>query len=316
MASKFVLVDGNVLGYAAHSKKVIKNTEGMEVQAIHGALTRLRTIQMRYRDSAIWVLWDGRAQFRYDMLPSYKGNRDNTPEKTASRQAYKMQQPYIQQAITTLGVSQFRSNNHEADDLAGYMSQYLYKRNKRVVMVTGDHDWMQLVNILVSWIDPRKFNSSQCNYHNFQVTTGYKTTRQFLQGKALIGDPSDNINGINGIGKKGAIAILGTYGDVNLLLSQYQSEQIMPNDLPDHLKRYRMPLNNLCSDNGRAIFSRNMHLMDLREQDKKAIKSSIQQTKGNFSMYDFESVCLELGFNDFIRQQDLWKRSFEERDEP
>lgn len=313
MAAKYLLIDGNALGYAAHnSKKVTKNADGMETQAVYGALRTLRNIRLKYRDYIPWVLWDGRAEFRFDILPEYKGNRTDTAKKVASKQAYRTQRPYIESAFKALGIAQFISPLYEADDLAGYISRHLYSHEKMVLLVSADHDWMQLINRQVSWIDPRKLESPICGEHNFFERTGYLRPERFLQGKAIQGDTSDNIAGIQGLGKVASKEILTRYGDISLLFEEQtiRGGRFSPEDLHKNLRRYCGPINKLCQIEGKRIYQRNIELMDLRTDVRDlSIKDTMRCTAEPMNMESFKNVCLVLGFNSMLRMTD-WQKLF------
>src|SRR5437762_9766451 len=155
MATYTLLVDGNSLGYA--SQQATKLTcGGMETQAAFGIIKTLRTALMETPDYNPFVLWDGRAEWRFKLHPEYKNKRSDTPEKVAMKESYAKQKPFIERLLSTLGVRQMTAYKMEADDLAGYFVHKLSADPSNMVgLLSGDGDWVQLVRRNVWWKDPR-----------------------------------------------------------------------------------------------------------------------------------------------------------------
>ena len=146
MSKKHILiVDGNSIAHANHNATVL-TVNGMQVQAIFGVLKSLRALlQATPGEKQLLVLWDGKAQFRLDQFPEYKGNRTAMDEKQAAHKAaFKAQTPFIEKALSLLGVRQMRSPLLEADDLAGHLVPKLSAAGTQVTMVTGDKDLLAL----------------------------------------------------------------------------------------------------------------------------------------------------------------------------
>jgi 5'-3' exonuclease len=294
-----ILVDANSLGHAMHS--AAKLTVGkFQTQAIFGSVKAIRELYAAYPDRELLVLWDGKAKHRFELLPEYKGNRKpKTPKEAAIKEAYKAQVPLLQKLLASLGVKQLLDYEMEADDLAGYLSQRLATPT---LLYTGDRDWQQLVRDGVSWLDHRD-GASRVTPENFFETTGYKTPRQFLEGKALMGDGSDNIKGVGRIGEKGAPELIAAYGSV------------------DGLRKYCATVGTagmstawakLTTDETYAIFLRNLKLMNLLSVPAPDL-GRMHDFKRGYSEPAVRAIFERLAFVSILKDFDNFLRVFRER---
>jgi 5'-3' exonuclease len=202
MTYSLILVDGNSIGYAAHHATKL-HANGKQTQAVFGVLKTINELQRSNPHATIRVLWDGRREQRFALLPTYKDGRDDTPDKVLVREAYSEQKPWITAALSSLGIQQDHYANLEADDVAGYFVAKLKGHpTARVLLLTGDEDWLQLIAPNIDWHDRRK--GLTVTLANLCEVTGYLTPYAFLEGKCLTGDTSDKIKGVGGIGEKGA----------------------------------------------------------------------------------------------------------------
>ena len=114
-----LVFDMNGLGYAAMYQPSLAKLshKGMPTAALHGAMASLFSKMAEFPTAMPHVLWDGRAAWRKALLPEYKANRSDTPEKVEIRESYRKQVPYIQQMLMQLGIPQVRSGDAEADDV-------------------------------------------------------------------------------------------------------------------------------------------------------------------------------------------------------
>jgi 5'-3' exonuclease len=307
----FMLIDGNSLGYAAQNTQVL-TANGMETQAIYQTLKMLKKARENYPEygKLLW-LWDGRANFRFDLLPDYKGNRKNTPEKVEIKEKYHAAKPYIQQALTHLGVDQVISPEYEADDLAGYFSRKLQAKDIDVLLLTGDQDWLQLINGKTRWHDPRSNIEKHCNKANFHEFTGVESPAQFLECKSLIGDSSDNIPGVPGIGDKASILIMENFGSIRGLLADYKANGEFDKDrLPNGLSRFKKKINDFCAG-GVKDFVRNYKLMNLNDTVRDdLVRKNASVVRGKRDFEAFADLSMELSFLSITRDLKSWERTF------
>lgn len=315
MAAKHVLlVDGNSIAHANHNANQL-SVGGFQVQAIFGVLKSMRHLsQETPGDKSFLVLWDGRAQWRLNLYPEYKGNRNEVLMSDADRrhkEAFKRQTPFIEKALSLLGVRQMRSPLLEADDLAGIMAPKLSAAGVQVTLVSGDQDWIQLVDENVSWYDP--IRDRRVDHFNFFEKTGYFNPAAFVQGKALQGDGSDNIDGIAGMGEKSAALFMATWKDVNLFFKAVDEGTHVPKARASKKSTSLHPEQILASDEGRSMFYRNMKLMDLKqtrrpEPGEIITRSDAPNTAG------FTQLCEKLSFASILRELPMFLRAFNIKD--
>lgn len=308
MAQHILLVDGNSLAHANHNANTL-TVGDFQVQAIFGFLKSMRALMEKYPgDKELIVLWDGRAQWRIDLYPEYKGNRaERTPEEELSNEARKKQMPYLEKALSLLGIKQIRSPLLEADDLAGYFARALSAKGKKVTLISGDRDWITVVDNNVSWYDP--IRDRKVDMDNLLEFTGYFTTAAYVQGKALMGDNSDNIGGVGGIGEKGAALFLAKWGDVNEFFRQVDAGEYTPAARKDKKAKTPHPEQSLASPEGRALFERNVKLMDLG-QSRRPEPGEVQINNGAVNQMAFINFCSRLAFMSILRDRRQFLQAF------
>lgn len=303
-------IDGNSVGHAAqhgHGKNGKKLTAGAtETTAIFGMLTSMSKL-LRTRTAATpIVLWDGRS-WRYEAFPDYKGNRTDTVEKQQERERYRLQRQHMFKGLHLLGVSQLVAGNMEADDLAAILTRKERAKGNHVALITGDKDWIQLVEPGVAWLDHKQ--DRKCTCTNFQEFTGYRTQRGFIHAKALQGDTGDNIKTNIGIGEKGAKELLAVFDCVH-------SFQGMPQDhaheawwktfgrpVPPKFMRLRE-----C-DETKGRFEWALSLMDLGHPDIPA-PTGIRGTKQKLDRPAFEAFCAQFAFHSILKTMDQFLSPF------
>ncbi|EXU21287.1 5'-3' exonuclease [Acinetobacter baumannii 26016_8] len=342
-----ILIDANSIGYAAHHATKL-HSGVMQTQAVYGFLRTVRELRIRNPLATIYVLWDGKAQFRFDMCPEYKIKRvADTPEKVADKEAYKAQLPFIKAALSALGITQILSYIHEADDLAGILVKQIMKNpDQEILLASGDVDWVQLIRRGVRWQDLRdKRNEKVITFENFVEKTGYKTPLAFLEGKALQGDSSDCIPGVGGIGEATAPLFLAEHGSVGKFIQRCERGEINPankaqrslwkgtspytkeqwknlfhyqrdDSLSDeenekeHKKQLKKHMDAYIGQ-GRSIFIRNMKIMQLINPHPLE-KQHLEIDKGNFDLDKFIDICAELNFASILNVIDNFVQPFKQ----
>jgi len=297
---KYLLIDGNSVGYASHHATKL-SSGGQETQAVFGFLKTMRELRVTYPDHTPIVLWDGRAEWRFALNPSYKSNRNDDPKKVAVKEAYKSQTPFIRDALEALGIRQMTVATHEADDMAGYLvSTLMQKPDTEIVLISGDGDWIQLVRTGVTWRDMRD-DAKIVTIANLFEKTGYKTPLAYLEGKCLQGDSSDVISGVGGIGEKGAPEFLAEFGSVRNFWKVCADGTFVPK------KKAHINLN---EGEGRKLFGRNLKLMQLIKVAKPD-PAHVEVRKGQLNRERFQQICEELGFASILKQLDVFINRFE-----
>lgn len=300
----YLLIDGNSLGHYANNSRPLTLGD-MPVQAIYGFLRTLRATLGTHPTYQPVVLWDG-MPWRHKMFPDYKGTRDkaDTPHEVRmqeQRKAYQKQRPYIRTGLKLLGVPQVEALNMEADDLGAILADR-YSQQGKVVLFTGDKDWIQLVGPKVVWRD--FINDRTITHLNFEEMTGVADPRQFVEVKALAGDSGDNIAGVGGVGEKGAKEFVNKYGSFNSFLNMVTLEKtVNPKKLP---KKFR----DLIEDESKAIIlDRNLQLMDLRTP-KRPKPEGLYVERGHPSAAGFRTYCDRLLFQSISQNLDVWLSVF------
>lgn len=314
MSKNYLLIDGNSLGHYYNNGAKLSIGE-TQVQAIFGFLRGLRQQVALYQTYSPIVLWDG-ASWRKLMFPSYKEIRDREETKAEiklkeNKDAYKRQAPYIKKALGFLGVPQVSAMNMEADDLGAILVDRYSAQGGKIVMITGDKDWLQLVGPNVVWKDPindRLINLTKMNKEGtrtmFEDLTGVDTVEKFVQVKALCGDTGDSVPGVGGIGQKGAVDFINQYHSFSNFLNMALLEKNI--DLKKLPKKFRDLVEN--EEKG-LTFKRNIELMDLRTKARPA-PFNLVVDKGTPNADKFRQFCDLLLFKSITQEFDEWIRVF------
>lgn len=207
---KIILIDGNSLMFrsyyaTAYTGNLMQNKQGLYTNALFGFCNMMSKVLEEEYD-AIFVAFDaGKATFRHQQYSEYKGGRKPMPEE------FKMQIPYIKKYLDLLNIKRFETLDYEADDLIASVAT-LAKDNYEVKIITGDKDLLQLVggNIKVYITRKGVGELEEFSEANFKEKMGIMP-RQVTDYKGLIGDASDNLSGIKGIGPKSACNLLEQY---------------------------------------------------------------------------------------------------------
>ena len=214
---KIILIDGNSLMFrsfyaTAYTGNLMQNKQGLYTNALFGFCNMLNKV-LEEKYDAIFVAFDaGKATFRHQQYSDYKGGRKPMPEE------FKMQIPYIKKYLDLLNIKRFETLDYEADDLIASVAS-LAKDEYEVKIITGDKDLLQLVGGNVKVFITRKGvgELEEFNEDNFKEKMGILPA-QVTDYKGLIGDNSDNLSGIKGIGPKSACALLEKYNTLENII--------------------------------------------------------------------------------------------------
>jgi 5'-3' exonuclease len=299
-----VLIDGNNLGFAAQMSGGARLSVGaLETTALYGFLRALRKLREEHAGKPI-VLWDGRS-WRYEEYPDYKAGRDDRPEMRELRQSWSAARPMVAGALRDLGVSQVIAANMEADDMAARMRRVYADHGTTVTLISSDHDWLQLVGEGVSLFDPRK--ARHVTLASFEDHVKLPSPMALAEMKALVGDKSDNIPGVGGIGEKTAQAILARWGSVPAFVGALRD------NLDLRLDCDRRQLSLVDDPDKMARFARNMRLIWLDHVDAPETKGA-RHIGGALNREAFARCCEEWAFVSILKSLDEWVQPFARKD--
>ncbi len=214
--NKIILVDGNNLlfrsFYATFYQGVImKNSKGFPTNALYGFINMMNKIIQEENPSYIMVAFDKGKTFRHDKYDEYKAGRVEMPEEL------KLQFPKAKEILDAMGIKYFEIDNYEADDIIGTLSSYVDQSNDFVAtIVSSDKDLLQLIS------DKVVVKLLKTSGHIMMTKEEFVKTYQvepihMIDLKALMGDASDHIPGVKGIGEKTAINLLSKFGSLDNL---------------------------------------------------------------------------------------------------
>ncbi|MFZ5814561.1 MAG: DNA polymerase I [Bacillota bacterium] len=209
---KLVLLDGNSLANRAfYALRLFSTSEGIFTNAVYGFLTMLYKLIEEEKPDYLAVAFDkGRVTFRHADYAEYKGTRKAAPDE------FRPQMDLLREVLTALNVPWFRVDNYEADDLLGTLAKQAAEQGIETLIVTGDRDALQLVSEKVTVMLTKKGISETVRYDPAQLMEELGLTPpQIIELKALMGDTSDNIPGVPGVGEKTALKLLQDYGSVD-----------------------------------------------------------------------------------------------------
>ncbi len=210
---KLVLIDGHsILNRAFYGIPVLTNSAGLHTNAVYGFLNILFKILDEEKADYLAVAFDLHAPtFRHIEYPEYKGTRKPMPEELRE------QVPLMKEVLQKMNVPILTKEGYEADDIIGTVSKRFQKEGLEVSVVSGDRDLLQLSDehILIRIPKTKRGQTQIYDYRPEDVKAEYQVTPlEFIDVKALMGDPSDNIPGVPSIGEKTATAIIAQYHSI------------------------------------------------------------------------------------------------------
>lgn len=207
---KVILVDGNNLLFrsyfaTAYSGNMMKNSKGFPTNGLYGLVNMLNKIIREEKPEYMLVAFDKGKTFRHEKYLDYKGGRNETPDDL------KKQFSVAKKLVPLMGIKCFEIDNYEADDIIGtYSKMALIDQEFETTIVSSDKDLLQLINEETEVKLLKQKDYIRMNEETFMDTYGIKPIRM-IDLKGLMGDASDNIPGVKGIGEKTALKLLQEY---------------------------------------------------------------------------------------------------------
>ncbi|MCX5469662.1 DNA polymerase I [Acinetobacter nematophilus] len=207
----FVLVDGSYFLFRAfHALPPLTTSTGLQTNAIRGAISAIQKLMRRVQPTHMAVIFDTpEPTFRHQLSPIYKGDRPSMPEELSQ------QIPYLHALIRALGIPLHTLPGAEADDIIGTLAKRAEKEGYQVLISTGDKDMAQLVTDKVTLED--SFKDKPMDVEGVIEKFGVRPD-QIIDYLTLMGDASDGIRGVPGVGAKTAAKLLNEYGSIDGIL--------------------------------------------------------------------------------------------------
>lgn len=234
MDEKFLLIDGSSLIHRAFfALPPLTNKKGVNTGAVYGLCNMILKLLQEIKPSYMLVAFDkSRKTFRTEKFPDYKGQRKATPPEL------KEQFPLSIRLLQAMGIPTLEVDNYEADDIIGTLSSGA-PDSVQVRIVTGDRDEFQLIKNNVQVLFTKKGISNIAVYDEKAFGEEYQglEPRQIIDLKGLMGDTSDNIPGVPGVGPKTALKLIAQYGTVENTLDH--AEEVKGKALQEKLRNNR-----------------------------------------------------------------------------
>lgn len=306
---KLLILDSNsLMNRAFYALPPLTNSEGVHTNAIYGFTNMLLKMKGDINPDYIVAAFDKKAPtFRHKEYDDYKAGRKKMPEELAE------QFPIIKEMLKLLGIKIYEIEGFEADDIIGTTAKLAAKEGMEVFIVTGDKDALQLADNNINVIITKKGVSETAQYNKEQFIEEFGVTpTQFIDVKGLMGDKSDNIPGVPGVGEKTAYKLIKEYGSVEGVLNNIDS--ISGKKLKENLETYseqaifskklatimvEVPLDNIIED-----------IKSVEEMNKSGLKELLIKLQMKSSLAKFigeEDETKEINYEVINSQEQLSK---------
>ena len=281
MVMKFYIIDGSSYIYRAfHAIRGLSNSKGMPTNAVYGFVTMLLKVVRDTKPDYLAIAFDAKGPtFRDDMYKEYKANRAEMPDEL------KPQISYIKKLTEAFNIAALEKQGFEADDVIGTLVQTANKYKLETVVVTGDKDMMQLVSDKVTLWDTMKDKKTGIPEVKERFGAGPEGVTDIF---GLMGDSSDNIPGVPGIGEKTAIELIKEFGTMNNILSH-----------PDKVKKEKLRAN-LINFADQARLSKELATikidvpLDIKLDELKPKPYDLEKLRELFTELEFSKFLKEL----------------------
>ncbi|WP_028546224.1 DNA polymerase I [Paenibacillus taiwanensis] len=235
---KWIIIDGNsIANRAFYAMPPLTNSQGLHTNAVYGFTTMLLKLLEEEQPTHIVVAFDaGKITFRHGDYKDYKGGRSKTPSELSE------QFPLMKELMEAMGIAQFELSGYEADDIIGTLTRMADEEQKQMMVVSGDKDMLQLASEYVTVVLTRKGVTEIEKYDPAAIEEKYQLKPlQIIDLKGLMGDSSDNIPGVPGVGEKTALKLLHQYGSVESVLEHVgELKGKMKENIENHADDARM----------------------------------------------------------------------------
>ena len=224
---KVLAFDANsIVNRAFYGVRLLSTREGTYTNAVYGFFNIVYKLIEEQKPDAVAFAFDLHAPtFRHKMYEQYKGTRKGMPEEL------RQQMPLVKEMLRLLGYPILEMEGYEADDILGSLARQGEQNGDTVLICTGDRDSLQLITDKVSVILAK--TAPQGAVYEIMDPAAIRekygvTPREMIEVKALMGDPSDNIPGVPGIGEKGALALIQKYHTIEYIYAHLEELELTP----------------------------------------------------------------------------------------
>ncbi|GGH86775.1 DNA polymerase-1 [Pullulanibacillus pueri] len=292
--NKLVLIDGSGIAYRAFfALPLLNNDKGVYTNAVYGFTTMLLKIIETEKPTHMLVAFDaGKTTFRHKTFKEYKGTRQKTPPELSE------QLPLIREMLDLMGIKRYEKELYEADDIIGTLSKVAQKDGWTTKVVTGDKDLLQLVDKNITVSLTRKGITEMDDYDPEKVMERYEIDPiRIIDLKGFMGDSSDNIPGVPGVGEKTAIKLLKQFGSLEAVYEDLES--VSGKKLKEKLE----------ANHEQAVLSKQLATIDVHapvdiQLEDLAFESNFSQALGDlFKELEFSSLLDRIGFEATIEEE-------------
>ena len=294
MSKKILLIDGNSMAnraFYATMGRMMKTPTGISTNAVYGFFQIMfKTIEEEKPDKIIVAFDISSSEKRTKIFNEYKAGRHKAPEDLT------IQFPIIKELLKTMNIPIVQKDGIEADDILGAIAKKEGKKGNKIIILTGDRDYFQLVDINVNIRYPKTImgKTEYIIYDNYKINEEYGLTpEKLIEVKALMGDASDNIPGVKGIGEKTALKLIIQFGSLEKIYKYIQNS--------DGKEIAKATLNKLIQDKEMAYVSKDLGRIDIEYDYEKDLGINIDSIKyTDWRTEEAFSYLKKLSFNKFL----------------
>lgn len=294
MSKKILLIDGNSMAnraFYATMGRMMKTPTGISTNAVYGFFQIMfKTIEEEKPDKIIVAFDISSSEKRTKIFSEYKAGRHKAPEDLT------IQFPIIKELLKTMNIPIVQKDGIEADDILGAIAKKEGKKENKIIILTGDRDYFQLVDMNVNIRYPKTImgKTEYIIYDNYKINEEYGLTpEKLIEVKALMGDASDNIPGVKGIGEKTALKLIIQFGSLEKIYEYIENS--------DGKEIAKATLNKLIQDKEMAYVSRDLGRIDIEYDYEKDLGINIDSIKyTDWRTEEAFSYLKKLSFNKFL----------------
>jgi len=293
---RLVLIDGNNLAYRSFFTHIkFFNSKGKHTGVIFGIMQSLLFLRNKINifSEQMVIVWDhGKCTYRKNPYAKYKGGRTNYAETVEEFKYFYPEIEETQSIINKMGIQQIKVKGVEADDLIGIISSKFRKIFDEIIIITCDKDFWQLIRDNVKVYDPMKKVFIDDKYIKKVLGISRKFYKDY---KALVGDKSDNISGINGIGPKRAMALINEHGNIKAMIKagKIQKDDIKKLKLFKKLVTIIKKFDNSLFDDAQKIKTKK-RIKKIKHKIQNQLLTNIKETRKKFIELEFKSLMNSL----------------------